>query len=278
MSEKDPNEGVDWFNTGWETLDDPNKWMNKGKFKDTGPARFWVKPGTTVRSMFLDNVPFMFWERNWRMDGHWRNWMIHLQRNGLAEVDPLDAVFTDPKTNDLTNWPYYIGFLTVIDFSAWTAKDGTKIQYSRKLYGAKAGSKKKPGPLHKIRRLQQKYGDLTGHVFDIFRGGDQDPSVGTDFDLVEKVDPKDIEKYAKSLGVDWEKRPWTPFKYRDVFKPMSIQAAQALADKLKKIAPEGGGDEDVGYKVSDGGGGTGKPAGGGGDGWTDNGADEDIPF
>ena len=218
---------MSWAKTGWGGLDEAEKQVQEAA-RERGPRRFWMPAETSKRILFLDDQPFGFFEHAVKLDGHWRNFFVCLSRNGIADSCAIDQV----RAQNL----YYIGFLTVVDFSAWTNDRGETFQYDCKLYGAKLGSKDKPGILKKLRRLKERHGGLTGKVFDVYRGGGKTEAVGDEFSLVESIDPRQIFEYARSLGVDpgprTEQTPmaknWVPFNYAEIFKPKTNAEIQKM--------------------------------------------------
>ena len=218
---------MSWAKTGWGGVDEAEQ-QAQDAAKEWGPRRFWMPPETSKRIMFLDDEPFGFWEHAVKLNGHWRNYFVCLTRNGIEGSCVLDNV----RAQNL----YYIGFLTAVDFSAWTNDRGETYQYDTKLYGAKLGSKDKPGILKKLRRLKERHGGLCGRIFDVYRTGSKSEAIGDEFNLVESIDPREIHSYARSLGVDpgprTEQTPqgknWVPFNYAELFKPKSNAEIQKV--------------------------------------------------
>jgi len=194
-----------------------------------GPRRFWLKVEEEKRVMFLDGVPFRFWEHNWKDDeGRWSEFEPCHVRNSLGKECVLDGI----KAVSM----YHVGMFSIIDFSQF---QGTKhiFQFDRRLYPAKMGGTKKPGTLQKLKRLKDKYGQLAGCVFDIYRTGAMSPKVGDEFTLVERVDPKDFPKYIEKMRQEFNGRPseehlkfhpWEPIDYRKVIKPRSLHELKGL--------------------------------------------------
>lgn len=181
------------------------------------------------------NTSDCFWEHAAKLNGNWRNFFPCLIKNGIAAT----CAMCGPKNVNL----YYIGFLTVLDFSAWKDAKGNTWQYGRNLYGAKLGSKDKPGILRKLRRLRERHSGLAGKLFDVYRSGTKVESVGDEFNLVETIEPSKIPEYMAKLGVDIQKRPPVPFKYEDLFKEVSNEVMQQVLGHGGSAA-EGGHDED----------------------------------
>jgi hypothetical protein len=311
--------GGDWFNTGFDSLDDEEKWQPQYDDSDQGPRRVWMPNGKTNRLLWLDDNPFCFWEQQFKFgEAGWRNWLVHLSRNNIAPVHPMDAVFP-PGDKGSPSSISFVGYTTVLNLTGYE-KGGKRVAFYREMHGAKAGTKKNPGVLHKMRRLKKKHGTLVGLVFDIMRVGENSPSSGNDFDLIEKV-PVHAEAYAKFLKLRNEalaegdddklmdarkayqyamtkvleylkKQGYTedtvpvPYVYSQVFEPMSVENMQKLADQVQKARTAagiggGGAGSDVGYTDKTKAGGWGDGGGSGGSsksGGDDPDFDEDMPF
>ncbi len=223
------------------------------------------RPGEGTRKRRIRNTGVSFWEHAVKINGSWNgNDYICRVKNKLGDK----CFFCDKKKEGGKNTPInlsYIGFLTVADFSAWTNSKGVTYQYGRKLFGAKLGSKDYPGILKKLKRMKERHGRLTGCIFDIYRSGPKKPSIGDEFSLVEKIDPREIHEYAKrELGIDPVEKKWEPFNYSEEFKPVSNeQMAQDWGGSgQSQQQQQGDGDRTVG-------------GGNGGAGWGNTGGDED---
>jgi hypothetical protein len=189
-------------------------------------SRFWMPPDTTRRIMFLDGEPFCFHEHSVLMGGNWRNYFVCPLKNGLES----SCILCDyDKANR-----YYIGFLTCIDFRSWDDSRGFMHENERILYGAKIGSKERPGVLRKILRLRERYGDLTGLIFEVYRSGARSPNIGDEFTFIEKIESDKIQDYARSLGVNLEQNKWEPFNYEEVFKPLKNSQLIEILNAEKK--------------------------------------------
>lgn len=222
----------DWFGSGFDALDDMEEERAKsggsgGDFDKT-PRRYWMRDGEKRRIMFLDDNPFCFWEHNTKnpVTGKWDRYTICPRKNGISD---------DCPDCDNEQWPSFIGYFTVVTLDPVefkSKKDGKtiRLEWTKRLYGAKAGSTRKPGVLHKLRRLKDRKDGLVGTIWDVYRDGDMSPSIGNDFEFVERVKPEGsesleaaIRRYAKEeKGVDdelWEKAPWEPYDYNDIFNP-----------------------------------------------------------
>lgn len=217
-----------------------------------------AKAGKTVtkRIMFLDTVPFAFWEHNFfKITGKSQDKCICLGKNGLDERGcPLcEKEF----------WPSYSGYFTIIDMGEVTGYSGGKAklegyvgkkdrlwQFDKKILCAKRGGDDKPGILKKLERNREKHGgDLTGTVWDVSRSGKLVESCGDDWDYVERVRPEDFEAYLVKAGADASKLDLVPVDYYEEFIPRSFEDLCRVVG-ISAGKGQGGGDaraEGAGY-------------------------------
>lgn len=237
-----------WFNSGFDALDEYDKQEeSRGGYNPDAPRtpkRFWMPDGSEKRLLFLDEEPFMFHEHNFQRDGHYRNWEICQVKNGLGD---------SCEHCDNENWSYLVGYFTVIDLTPYefVSKRGEnkgktiRVEWGKRLYGAKAGSKRKPGVLHKLRRLQDRKGGLTGTIWLVSRDGDMSPNVGSDFDFDGRIERKEGQSWEEAIrewaesnnGVteeQWEKNPWTPYDYSEIFNPEGSDPEESGAGAASK--------------------------------------------
>lgn len=249
-----------WFNTGFESTGSAYDYDDGPK----GPRRYWMPADTEKRVIFLDDVPTTFWEHNFKHGGNWRNWEPCKFRNKMDDSCAVCDRYPDRK-------PSFIGMLSVINLTTWQSRDGKEFCYGRELFVAKLGGKDKPGVLKKLERLKKQHGGLTGCIFDIYRSGGKTESVGDEFTLVEKIDPKKMAAYGKAqlkewvqyvneqiedpenyLTLDklWERAPWTPFDYGEILTVRSNEELRAMFGAAGSEDGDGGSsaaDDDVPY-------------------------------
>lgn len=220
-------EGSSWFKQEWRDVDEGQAAQDKMfAGKGTGTRRFWIPENKAVRVLFVDELPFQIWEHNWKANGNWRNWATCLVKNGIGKSCPACDMSGD---RDSTMKLYYVGYFTVMELGEWVDKKGEVHKFSRRLFPAKTGSKKRPGVMVDLKRLHEKHGGLQGIVAEIMRKGSQSPSVGDVFDFEKKVNMKDGKEFRAFLDLigftpeDWKKNPVKPLDYKTLLAPMSEQ-------------------------------------------------------
>jgi hypothetical protein len=258
---------MSWFKTGYESA--------KEAYEDFGDGdqlrRHWQPPETTNRLLFLEDDPFLFWEHNLKLDGHWKNWFVCPKRNKIEGSCAICDKYED-------RYPYFIGMHSVINMTPWTSKKGNVYNFQREIFAARLGGKDKPGVLKKLERLKQKHGRLRGLVVDVYRSGAKTESCGDEFEVMEKVSPADIAGLCKdrltqhlveiNKGVDPEKvtamdtllkrNPWESFNFEEIIKPKSnVELRQLIstapAEPASSFRDDGGGsgkdalDDDIPY-------------------------------
>jgi len=270
--------GKDWANRGFDDPDnlygnsggggggnsfDPNK--KTFSFFVPDPTK---QPGgqpITKRILFLDTIPFAFWEHSfYKITGKSRDKCICLGRNGLDERGcPLcDQEF----------WPAYAGYLTVIDMGTvigtgqnmklegYQGKKDRVWQFDKKVICMKRGGDDKPGMLKKIERYRDKYGgDLTGTVWDVTRTGRLVEACGDEWDYVERVKPEEFAEYLVRAGAQRDQLDLQPCDYYEEYVPKPYE-------ELARFVGGGGGASNGGGQTKT------EGAGYGGN------PDDDIPF
>lgn len=151
----------------------------KARMESRGKAyRFWLKPGEEARITFVDGALSKegtldiatFREHQLFMNGSWANYFVCTQ--------DTDGECPICETNDHAS---LVGALTVIDHREVASKDGTKKYKDQvRLFVAKRDT------IKLLQSMAIKRGGLAGCTFDALRAGDKSPSVGTNFDFVEK--------------------------------------------------------------------------------------------
>jgi len=259
---------MSWMGTGYDDIETAYERAGGG---NKGPRRVWMRPNSTVRLMFLDDDPTTFWEHQFQYNNTWTNWEPCVVRNKLGSECPVCASGTEKHPE----YASFVGLHTVINMTPWfTKKAQQEVCFSREIFAAKLGGEKKPGVLKKLKKLREKYGRLRGLVFDIERPGEQTESCGSEFDLVEKVEPSDIKIYAekhlreylervnakapadKKLTMEklLQRNPWEPIDFERVIKPRPIDELRAMFSGRKRSDDDevgggssGGSDDEMPY-------------------------------
>lgn len=202
-----------WFETEYGELDEET-----GSSGGSRQRRVWLPVNAETKIVFLDGVPFKFWEHQVPIDGDFRNWFTCL-RNLDKEGCPLcdySEKHRDAK-GKATHGRYLVGMFNVIDRGEWTDNDGNKHKDELKILPVKITM------LKRFKKKADRYGgSLEGHEFIVSRTGKKMANIGDDWEHTEEVD-------LKQFKVD-------KFDFKEMFKPM------AHADLLK-VAKGLGSDE-----------------------------------
>jgi hypothetical protein len=191
--------------------------------------RFWIPQEAETQITFLDGAldddglleTVTYWEHQLRLNGDWRNWYACTQ-----DQEPC------PICQGSSDTPSLVAAFTVIDHTKWVSKqDNVEHQHEPRLFICKRETFKR------LQKIATKRGGLTGITFDVSRTGDKSPSVGSDFDFVEKRTLSVIKKAydlkaADAKAYDYEK----VIMYRDAeelkklgFGLISVGGADAAA-------------------------------------------------
>jgi hypothetical protein len=147
--------------------------------------------GAAKEIVFVDAVPFTFYEHNARINGNWKNWTTCLAPV-TEEGDPecCRTLGADSR--------YRVSMLTIIDCSKWTDKKGNTRQYEIKVLPAKYKTSQK---------LERKQADLVsqdkslaGRLYRVVRETDKSPAVGDDYEFVREVDMTKLFELATYKG------------------------------------------------------------------------------
>jgi len=165
--------------------------------------------------------------------GHWT--VMCLARNDIDERGcPLCA------KNGADNWPYNIGFFTIVDFGQveyvgsqvkfhpnfWQNKDGERQEkpFETVMLGAKRGSRDKPGVLQTLQwQAEKRGGTLAGTVWDTTRKGRKEARCGETWEYVERIDLAEAAEYLAALGADRDSLDLDVTDYRKVCRPLSYE-------------------------------------------------------
>jgi hypothetical protein len=144
---------------GLKTANQPSKYPEKKKYV---PSRFRCEKNETKRIVVLDEK-FTFGMRehsfqNWNENGRWTT------ERCISEWDicPLCS-----KDNVNT---YDIILVTVLDLTPWTTKEGTTVEYTKRVLGLKKND------LAAFQGLMGVHGSLRGLVLDMTRGNGEKES------------------------------------------------------------------------------------------------------
>ena len=196
--------------------------------------RFWIPKEAETQITFLDGnldddgllETATYWEHQLRLNGDWRNWYACTQ-----DQEPC------PICQGSSDTPALVAAFTVLDHTKWTGKDKVEHQHEPRLFICKRETFKR------LQKLATKRGGLTGITFDVSRTGDKSPSVGSDFDFVEK---RTLAAVKKAFGLKAEAAK--PYDYEKVITYRD-------ADELKKLGfvliSVGGADAQAAAKPAD---------------------------
>jgi hypothetical protein len=143
--------------------------------------RFWMPPDDERTITFLDgelgedgmlDIP-MFYEHQIRLNGQYENFVC------VGEQEPCPLCEKGDSRSSL------VGVLTVIDHTPHKIKSGPNagkvIKNTKKLFVCKRQT------IKKLSKKATKTNGLAGCTFEVSRTGDKEPSVGSDFELLEQL-------------------------------------------------------------------------------------------
>lgn len=182
------------------------------------PYRFRMSAGDTRQIVVVDDAPdFFAFEHNLKnpKTGFW-----DIYTGCIAEYDNCPVCESSGKE------AYYAMYLTVIDLTPYTDKNGNEVEFNRKLMVVKPAQQKK------FTRFFEKNGTLRGAIFDMTRDGDKDSAIGNDIEFVEFMPEDELAGYVREW-TDKEKKRHTedcsvPYDYEKLFPEPTMASLRAL--------------------------------------------------
>ncbi len=184
----------------------------------SNPFRFRVSVGETKQIIIVDDKPdfFMYEHALKDSEGNW----------GKLFSGCVKTFDNCPVCQEQGKESYYAMVLTCIDLTPFSTRDGTKVEFSRKLLIVKPAQQKK------FLRFYAKEGTLRGALFEMTRDGDKDSSIGSDIDFVEFVPEEELSTYVRK----WKDRDGKqvvdncdePYEYEKLFEEPDTEKLRAL--------------------------------------------------
>lgn len=192
---------MSWFQKGDEGLKKKKMLDKQNELrKEKVAQRFWLKPGEKARIVFVDDDAFFCHMHQLNIGGSWNNYVTctaDWKRCPVCE-DGHRATYT--------------AHYTILDLRKYEKKDGTKVNYSKKLLPAKSSA------IMRLHDLKKKYGSLKGLCFEVTRY-ENDPNCGGSFDYIGKVN---------GYTTKFNKEDRTPYDYEKVLAPPTKEELIAL--------------------------------------------------
>lgn len=186
------------------------------------PFRFRLSPGDTTQYVVVDDAPeFYRFEHNLKnpQTGYWDTYT-----GCVKEWDNCPVCEGTQKES------YYALYLTVIDFTEFKTRDGTKHAFSRKLLVVKPAQQKKF--IRAYNKAEKDGLTLRGAVFEVTRDGDKDSSIGNDIEYVEHMDEDELLTYTRSWkdkeGKKHSEKCYEVIDYEAVFEEPDTDKLSAL--------------------------------------------------
>ena len=189
------------------------------KAAGSNPFRFRVSVGDTKSIIIVDDKPdfFMYEHALKDAEGNWGK----LFSGCVKTFDNCPVCESQGKES------YYAMVLTCIDLSPFSLRDGTQVEFSRKLLVVKPAQQKK------FLRFYAKEGTLRGALFEMTRDGDKDSSIGNDIEFIEFVEEEELTSYTRSWkdreGKQHHENCDEPYDYEKLFEEPTTEKLRALA-------------------------------------------------
>jgi hypothetical protein len=226
----------EWWSTGYDEMDS----IPEGSSDD----RHYMKAGTERTVLFLDGsptdreivgrpygAPFCIWEyqipQNEDGGTNWRYWATCVRGRKDANGNPM-VDFVKKHAPDMK--PYYVGFFTIVDVTEVNLQDhiekGTPLPES--CYIKLLPAKRKL--LKVLKRHAAKKKGLRACVYTVYRGSNEDPNTGNDWQCEEKLSEEDL----KTLLPDGRDAPRS---YHELLAPLPEEEVEGLMPNRAKVTP-----------------------------------------
>jgi hypothetical protein len=194
-----------WYKKGEEGIKEKVKQDKLREERASKTAhRFWLKEGNSAKIMFLEDEGFFCYVHQLKVDGNWNNFATCVRD---IKPCPICEAGKDYK-------PIFTGHYSIIDFTPYEKKDGTKVKYTRKILPAKGSA------IMRLHDLRKKYGKLKGLIFEVKRYSSKEPNCGGTFDYDGKI--------TKSILESINKDDLKPFNFEEVLAPPTDEEYAAL--------------------------------------------------
>ncbi len=182
------------------------------------PFRFFCPVGETREVIVVDDAPDFFRHEHNMKDSHGK-WSVFT--SCIADHANCPVCMGNPDKQ-----PYFAMYLTIIDLTPYTNRDGVEVPWSKKLMVVKSNQQKK------IMRLYERHGTLRGMILSMTRDGEKDAAIGNDIEFVEFIDEDTLATYVNSY-VNKDNKPIEvigsePFDYEELFPPQTEEMLAAL--------------------------------------------------
>lgn len=215
------------------------------------PFRVWMPLGSEREVIICDEQPNFFRYEHCMMDPQTGKW--NLFTGCTKEVDNCPVCIQTGRES------YYAMYLTVIDLSEYTDRQGNVQEFSRKLMVVKSAQQRKF-----IRKYQQE-GSLRGAIYLLIREGEKSPQIGSDQEFQEYMEEDDLLAYTREYqtqdGQMHTEECHQPYDYTELFPPVTSEELRAIVGG----EAQPGSIEEAQQEFSQ-------------DDWEQDGEEDDIPF
>lgn len=182
------------------------------------PFRFFCPVGESREIVIVDEAPDFFrYEHNLKntRSGRWDIFTACINENANC-----------PVCKNAERPAYFAMYLTIIDLTPYTTRDGDEVPWSKKLLVVKSAQQKK------LVRLYERHKSMRGMILQMTRDGEKDASIGNDIEFVEFMSEDDLETYESEYkdqnGKVHEVIGSEIYDYDELFPEPTEQALRAI--------------------------------------------------
>jgi hypothetical protein len=208
--------------------------LNKNKVYE--PFRFFLQVGETREIVIVDDAPDWFRTEHQMKDKRTGRWSLYV---------PCIEEHTNCPACEVSERPAYFAlYLTIIDLTPYTNRDGDEMEWSKKLLVVKPAQQKK------IVRHFEKHGTLRGLRLEMTRDGEMDANIGNDIQVIGFMEEDELLEFERTYK-DKEGKTHTeaghePYDYDAIYPAMTEAQIRALVGGSPAVGSRAADDASVG--------------------------------
>jgi hypothetical protein len=176
------SEAKGWYETGYAGAE------REAEKSELGypPQRVWLKPGSSMEGVFIDDEPFACWEHGYKVGpGKYDHitCIVKIDEQGCGGCESGGVQKAD-----------YTGHLTFVDCSGYQDKKGNWHKFRLTLFTPKTKV------MNKLKNKKESRGSLTNNLCTVTRTDENSPNTGDDFDFLRETNAEEMFKMVTYKG------------------------------------------------------------------------------
>jgi ssDNA-binding Zn-finger/Zn-ribbon topoisomerase 1 len=171
-----------WYETGYAGAE------REAEKSELGypPQRLWLKPGSSMEGVFIDDEPFACWEHGYKVGpGKYDHvtCIVKIDEQGCPGCESGGVQKAD-----------FTGHLTFVDCSGYQDKKGVWHKFRLTMLTPKTKV------MNKMKNKKESRGSLINHLVNITRTDENSPNTGDDFDFLREANAEEMFKVVTYKG------------------------------------------------------------------------------